>query len=85
MRCYPSLSTITDRQADKRIEDGKPGLNASYPCSSEVLTYCDVSLTVDGNPPWQAGVAFHSVRENKAPDQTWVCAPMDPREESVMS
>lgn len=37
------------------------------------------------NPPWQVGVAFHSVRESKAPDQTRFWAPMDPREESVMS
>lgn len=70
MRCYPSLSTITDRQADKRIEDGIPGLKVSYPCSSEVLPYCAVLLTVDSYPPWQVGVAFHSVRESKAPDQT---------------
>lgn len=85
MRCHPSTNTITDRQADKRIEDWIPGLNTSYSCSSEVLTYCAVLLTVDNNPPWQVGVAFHTVRESKAPDQTWFYAPMDPQEESVMS
>lgn len=85
MRCHPSLNTITDRQADKRIEDWIPGLNTSYSCSSEVLTYCAVLLTVDNNPPWQVGVAFHTVKESKAPDQTRFHAPMDPQEESVMS
>lgn len=44
-----------------------------------------LTCTVDSNPPWQVGVAFHAVRESKAPDQTQFCAPMDPQEESVMS
>ncbi len=85
MRCYPSLSTITDCQADKRIEDGIPvwkfHIHVLLKFCPTVLSCWLLTVTHLG----KSVVAFHSVRESKAPDQTRFWAPMDPREESVMS